>query len=125
MAEEEKFAESHPYLFGRGFAKKAKGRAEALECRRRAKAKTKAPSLPQKKNKSFYGNSSDPNGGGSSGNYFRCKEERIAIRTRTTSATDRWESRRVNRKPQESGRLNKFNFTNFVSKRFKYTYYFI
>ena len=46
MAEEEDYSDAQPFLFGKGFEQKAKERAEALKCLRRAT--TQKPSQPKK-----------------------------------------------------------------------------
>lgn len=75
MAEDDDFTDAQPYLFGKGFERKAKERTEALDCLRKAKAKDQRGS-DQRHNsypgkKFFQGNRSHQNGGNGSGNFHR------------------------------------------------------
>ena len=73
LAEDEDFSESQPYLFGRGFEKKAKQRTEALECLRRATSKEQRSSGSSsfRTKRFFQGNRPQQNGGNGGGNYNR------------------------------------------------------
>ena len=70
LAEEEDFSQAQPFLFGKGFEKTAKERAEALECLRKATTKDKKISFPSK-TRPFRDTHPQRNGGYGGGGYQR------------------------------------------------------
>ncbi len=125
LAEDEDFSDSQPLLFGKSFEKKAKERAEALECLRKAtnkdKSQNRSSSFPQSSSKRFFrGNRPQQYGGNGGGNYHRQTNWNTERRTPYYKRTTEKPNGPKKLKENESRRLNSVNksigFPNKVIK---------
>ena len=126
LAEDEDFSQTQPLLFGKGFEKKAKERAEALECLRKASIKERKNSIYSTSNSKCFLRGSRPqqNGGYRGGNYHRQTNWTSDQKTTTIGGAQTSQVQQSQRlKEHESGRLtnsvNKSkNFFNKVNKQY-------
>ena len=101
LVDDEDFSKAAPFLFGSGFEKKAKERAEALECLRKASNPSTQKSGQPPRKQFFRGSRSQQTGGSGSGYYHRQRDTRPYQRQRQNFRTQSYNSRNGGKKPQQ------------------------